>query len=222
MNRNFLGNTHLNFAIVMNEKELFGILAEESSIQAAIKALGENGIEASIAQKGEDAKQMVLKMIPPGVEVMTMTSVTLDTIGVSKEINESGKYQSVRQKLTSMSKEKQGDEMQKIGAAPDWVIGSVHAVTEDGKVMIASATGSQLPAYTYGSNHVIWVVGAQKIVSDVKEATKRIYEYVFPLENERAMKAYGVGSGVNKLLTINKEVTPGRIRMIIVKEKLGF
>ena len=97
----------------------------------------------------------------------------------------------------------------------------MHAVTEDGKVIIASATGSQLPAYAYGSSHVIWVVGSQKIVKDLDEGMKRVYEYVLPLENERAKKAYG-GSSINKLLIFNKEGTAGRITMIIVKEKLGF
>ncbi|EKE25202.1 MAG: hypothetical protein ACD_5C00253G0005 [uncultured bacterium] len=206
----------------MNEKETFGIIAEENSIQQAVKSLNENGIEAFIAERGDEAKQMVLDMIPDNAEVMTMTSVTLDTLGISREINEGERYNSVRQKLTSMSKESQGNEMQKMGAAPDWVIGSVHAVTEDGKVIIASATGSQLPAYMYGSNHVIWVVGTQKIVENLSEGMRRIQEYTFPLENERAMKAYGVGSGINKIVTINKEVIPGRIKMIIVKEKLGF
>lgn len=206
----------------MNEKEMFGIIAEDKSIQQTVKALSRNGIEAIVVQNGDEAKKIVLEMIPEGAEVMTMTSVTLDTIGISKEVNEGGRFSSVRQMLTSMSKETQANEMQKLGAAPEWVVGSVHAVTEDGKVMIASATGSQLPAYAYGSSHVIWVVGAQKIVQDFAEAMHRIHEYVFPLENQRAMKAYGVGSGVNKILTINKEVMPGRMHMIIVKEKLGF
>ena len=121
-----------------------------------------------------------------------------------------------------MDQKIQGAEMKKLGAAPEWAIGSVHAVTEDGKVVVASATGSQLPAYAYGSLHVLWIVGAQKIVKDMNEATKRVYEYVLPLESERAMKAYGMGSNVNKELIFNKEVTPGRITMIIVKEKIGF
>ncbi len=99
----------------------------------------------------------------------------------------------------------------------------MHAVTEDGKVLIASNSGSQLPAYAYGSGHVIWVVGAQKIVKNLDEGIKRIYEHSLPLESERARKAYGVpGSAVNKLLIINKEIIPGRITMILTKEKLGF
>lgn len=222
MIRNRLGKNLPYSCKSMNQKETFGIVAEDDSIQKAIMALGENGISATAVDNSEEAKEMVLGMIPRGAEVMTMTSVTLDTIGISKEINEGGRYESVRQKLTSLSKEKNADEMQKMGAAPDWVIGSVHAVTEDGKVIIASATGSQLPAYAYGSSHVVWVVGAQKIVQDLLEGMKRVQEYVFPLENERAMKAYGVGSGINKILTISKEVNPDRIKMIIVKEKLGF
>jgi hypothetical protein len=98
----------------------------------------------------------------------------------------------------------------------------VHAVTEDGKVIVASKSGSQLPAYAYGSNHVIWVVGAQKIVKDLDEATKRVYDYVLPLENERAKAAYNMESSVDKFLVFHKEVVPARITMIIAKEKLGY
>jgi len=121
-----------------------------------------------------------------------------------------------------MDRKTQGLEMQKLGAAPEWAVGSVHAVTEDGKVIIASASGSQLPSYAYGSSHVVWVVGSQKIVKDLDEGMKRVREYVLPLESERAMKAYGQPSSINKLLILNKEANPGRITMVIVKEKLGF
>jgi len=112
--------------------------------------------------------------------------------------------------------------MQKLGAAPEYAVGSVHAVTEDGKVIIASNTGSQLPAYAYGSAHVIWVVGTQKIVANLEQGLKRIYEYVLPLESERLKKVYGVESNVSKLLIINKEIAPNRLTLILVKQKLGF
>jgi len=200
----------------------FGQLATDEQISNAKIALEKTGIKVLIAKNGEEAKITALKMIPKGVEVMNMSSVTLDTIGLAKEINQPGEYNSVKNKFAMMDKKTQGLEMQKLGAAPEWAVGSVHAVTEDGKVIVASATGSQLPGYVYGSSHVIWVVGAQKIVKDLDEGLKRIYEYVFPLENERAMKAYGQGSGVNKIFILNKEVDPDRITMIIVKEKLGF
>ena len=152
-----------------------------------------------------------------------MTSVTLDKIGISKEINESGNYNSVRKKLMTMDRKTQGKEMQKLGAAPEYAIGSVHAVTEDGKILVASNSGSQLPAYVYSSNNVIFVVGTQKIVKNLNDAFKRIYEYTLPLESERAKKAYGVpGSFVSKILIINREINPGRIKLIFVNEVLGF
>jgi len=199
-------------------------LATKESVDKTIEALKSNGIEAKFVETGEDAKKEILSLIPQGAEVMNMTSVTLDTLGIPEEINESGKYDSVRSKLNKMDRQTEGSKMQQLGAAPDWAVGSVHAVTEDGHLLIASNTGSQLPAYASGAQHVIWVVGTQKIVKNNDEALKRIYEYVLPLESVRANKAYNIttGSNVSKLLILNKEVKPGRIIVIFVGEKLGF
>lgn len=200
----------------------WGMLADNESIQKATDALKANEINAFVVKNREEAKEKVLELLPQGAEVMNMSSVTLETLGLPKEIQESGKYNSVKNKLAKMDRKTQRLEMQKIGAAPEYAVGSVHAVTEDGKVIIASNTGSQLPAYVYGASHVIWVVGTQKIVKNVEQALKRIYEYVLPLESEKMQKSYGVGSFVSKLLIINKEIVKNRITLILVKEKLGF
>lgn len=202
----------------LNEK--YGRLADERSIEAARENLEKNNIKTIFVQTGEEAKRELFKLIPEGSEVMNMTSTTLEALGVDKEILASSTYRSVRTELTVGEK----DEMSKrrLGSAHDFVIGSVHAVTEDGQVLVASATGSQIGSYAYGALNVIWVVGAQKIVKNLSEGQKRLYEYSLPLENERAKKAYGIGSAVNKILIINKEISPGRITMIIVNEKLGF
>lgn len=201
----------------------YNTIPSDETIRQVAAALEQNGIKVIIAETGAEAKAKVLEMIPEGAEAMSMTSVTLETIGLDKEINESGKYGSVRNKLSAMSRETQGREMQRIGAAPEYAIGSVHAVTEAGEVVIASNTGSQLPAYAYGADKVIWVVGAQKLVPDLDSAMKRIYEYVLPLESERARKAYGMErSNVSKILLVTKEINPDRLSMVIVKESLGF
>lgn len=193
-------------------------------IQRTAEALTKNGYTAVVVDSAQNAKQKVLQMIPEGAEVFTMTSVTLDAISLSKEINESGKYNAVRPKLMAMDRNTQASEMQKLGTAPDYAIGSVHAVTEEGNLLVASQTGSQLPAYAYGANHVIWVIGAQKIVENTQEGMKRIYDYVLPLESERANKAYNIASGsfVSKLLILNREINPTRAHVILVKEHLGF
>lgn len=201
----------------------FSVLASDEVIAKTINALMTNGINAVIAENTEEAKRKVFEIIPQNAEVMTMSSITLETVGIDKEINESGKYNSVKNKLAKLDRKTQGLEMQKLGAAPEYAVGSVHAVTENGEVVIASNTGSQLPSYAYASAHVIWVVGTQKIVANLDEGMERIYDYVLPLESERVNKLYGIPkSNVSKLLIINKEITPNRITLIFVKEKLGF
>ena len=197
-------------------------LADEKTVEKTAAALKANGFEVIVVSNGVEAKRKALELIPEGAEILTATSTTLDTIDLSREINESGRYNSIRKKLMSMDRNTQHREMNKLGTAPDWAVGSVHAITEDGKAIIASASGSQLPSYSYGSARVIWVVGTQKIVADMDQGIKRVYEHSLPLESERARKAYGVpGSSVMKLLIMQKE-RPGRVTIILVKEVLGF
>lgn len=201
----------------------FDQLADIQSVEKTVAALKKNNIDAYFVQTGEEAKEKALSFIPEGAEVMDMTSVTLTTLGITDILHHSGKYKSVKNVLSKMDREKDHMEMQKIGAAHEYAIGSVHAVTENGQVMIASNSGSQLPGYAYGANRVIWIVGTQKVVTDMDEGMKRIYEYDLPLESERARKAYGVdGSNVSKVLLINKEPREGRITLIFVNELLGY
>src|SRR6266568_1078213 len=158
----------------------------------------------------------------PDAEVYNNTSQTLEAIGVADDIERSGRYQPLRLRLYRMDREMQRREMRTLAAAPDYVVGSVHALTEDGSLLIASASGSQLGPLVSGAGHAILVIGAQKIVSDVATGMRRIYEYCYPLEDARARRAYGVPSGVNNILIINKVITAGRITAIIVNERLGF
>lgn len=206
----------------LSVNEEFGKLASEDQILRTSKALEVNGMTALVVENGEEAKTKVLGMIPEAAEVFTVSSMTLETIGIDKEINESGRYDAVRPRLYAMDRNTQGREMAKLGATPEWVIGSAHAVTEDGHLLVASNTGSQLAAEVYGAEHIIFVLGTQKVVKDIQEGIKRIYEYSYPLEDERAQKAYGFRSGVGKILIINKEVKPNRVTVVLVKEKLGF
>ncbi len=206
----------------MNPSERFAQLADDATLEKTVAALQANGIAAMIVDNGQAAKEKVLTTIPAGAEVFTMSSETLQQIDLAAAINESGRYNSVRNKLNAMDRKTQVREMNALGAAPDWAVGSVHAVTEDGHVFIASNTGSQLGAYAYGAAHVIWVVGGQKVVKDDDEAFQRLYEYTLALEKERIRKLYNRESEVSKLLIVNLEKTPGRITLILVKEKLGF
>jgi hypothetical protein len=200
----------------------FARLAPEHRIRAALEALERNGITTHFVDADEEARNLVRSILPPGVEVYNNTSRTLEVIGVAEDIERSGRYQPLRPRVYQMDRQMQGREMRQLSAAPDWVVGSVHAVTEDGTVMIASASGSQLGPIVSGAGHVILVIGGQKIVADLAAGLRRIYEYCFPLEDSRARQAYGVPSGVNNILIINSVVTPGRVTAILVNRILGF
>jgi hypothetical protein len=200
----------------------FARLASDERIQRAAKALEANGIHTLIAQNGREAKRMFFELVPEGSEVFLGASVTLEKLGIQPEIDKSGRYDAVRPKMFAMNRETQGREMRKLGASPEIAAGSVHAVTEDGHVLIASKTGSQLGPYASGAGKVIWVAGAQKIVKDVNEGLRRIEEYSSPLEEEHMQQLYKTGTDINKILIVNREFRPGRSTLIIVKEVVGF
>src|SRR6266540_215206 len=200
----------------------FTKLADEKQIQRTAQALEARNIKVLIAENGQEAKSMFFELVPEGAEVFLGASVTLETLGIKDEIDKSGKYDAIRPKMFAMNRATQGREIRKLGGAPDYTAGSVHAVTEDGQVLIASNTGSQLGPYASSAGKVIWVVGAQKLVKDLDEGMRRIYEYDLPLETEHMRQLYNTGTGVNKVLIVNHEIRPNRITMIIVKEELGF
>jgi len=197
-------------------------LATDEQIHRAAKALEANNIRTLIAANGVEARRLFFELVPEGAEVFMGASVTLDQLGIKDEIDKSGKFDAVRPRLFAMNRETQGREIRKLGGAPDYAAGSVHAVTEDGHVLIASKTGSQLGPYAMGAGSVIWVVGAQKVVKDLAEGFRRIQEYAVPLEDAHMQQLYHTGTDLNKVLIINKEIRPNRITLILVKEKLGF
>jgi hypothetical protein len=200
----------------------FAGLASDEQIDGAASALEHNGITSLVVDSGEQAREAVRSILPIGAEVYNNTSRTLEAIGVAEDVERSGLYQPLRPRLYQMDREMQGHEMRQLAAAPDFVVGSVHAVTEEGSLLIASASGSQLGPLVSGAGHVIFVIGGQKIVADVGAGLRRISQYCFPLEDRRAREAYGVPSGVNNLLIINRAVVPSRISAVLVRQSLGF
>lgn len=197
-------------------------LADDNTIEKAAKALKARGMEVIVVNNRQDAKRKVLELIPEGAEVMDSTSVTLEEIGVSREIQESGRYQSIRKKIISIDNREKREAFRRRAAAVEFIVGSVHAVTEEGQVAIAAQSGSQLSPYAFGAARVIWVIGTQKIVKNLDEAFRRIKEHCLPLEDARARRAYGVGSSINKILIVEREIVPNRITVVFVKEKVGF
>ena len=200
----------------------FGVPADDARVGRTAAALEANGITALRASDGAEAQRIVLDLVPAGAQVNHGASESLEASGIANEIDRSGRYDPVRPRVFSMDRATQADEIRRLGAAPDVMLGSVHAVTETGSLLAASMSGSQLGPYVSGAGRVILVVGTQKIVSDLEEGLRRINDYAFPLEDARAQEAYGIHSAVNKVVIINREIVPGRITVVLVDEPLGF
>ncbi len=200
----------------------FATIADDASVKRTTAALEQHGFTVLRAADAAHAKKIVLDLIADGSEVHQGASQTLEDTGITDEINKSGRYEPLRPRIWSMDRGTQADEIRRLGAAPEVMLGSVHAVTETGSLMAASMSGSQLGPYASGAGRVIFVVGTQKIVSDLDEGMRRINEYSLPLEDARAQAAYGIHSAVNKVLIINGEISPGRITVVLVDEVLGF
>jgi acyl-CoA hydrolase len=201
--------------------ERFTALPDDQTLAATVVALEEHGFSVEVVDDFDAAREAVLAHIPEGASVMTNTSVTLQETGIADAINDGGPYDSARNKMFALDFATQAQEMKAIGGQPDYALGSVHAVTRDGTLVIASASGSQLASYAWGAANVIFVVGAQKLVPTLEAARERINEHSLKLEDARAYAAYGQNSVVGKVLEIHQE-PPGRIHVVLIRRSVGF
>jgi hypothetical protein len=195
--------------------------ADRAHLERTAAALAGRGFKAQVADSAEHARQLVLEAIPEGAEVHLALSETMRELGVASEIDESGRYDSVRSRLNALNRETQSREMRKLGAAPDYIVGSAHAVTDEGEIIVGSGSGSQLGAYAYAGGNVILVIGHQKLVRDLDEGLRRVREYSLPREYARMQTAGFPGSLLAKTLIIHREPS-GRISVLLVPETLGF
>jgi hypothetical protein len=200
----------------------FTTLADDETLARTVLALEEHGFGVEVADDLGDARERVLKRIPHGATVMTNTSVTLQETGIEAAINSpDSPYDAARTKMMTLDFQTQQAEIKAIASGADYVLGSVHAITADGALAIASASGSQLGAYAWSAPNVILVAGTQKLVPTVQDAHDRVAEHSLKLEDVRAQAAYGQHSYIGKLLEIRQEL-PGRIHLVLVRQLVGF
>lgn len=202
----------------------YDILASKTIIEKTMEALKMRGINAEFVETKDDALNRLKELVPAGSELMTGGSTTLDQIGFS-EILIHGEHQwkNLKDEILSEKDATAQMELRKRSVTADYMIGSVHAVVETGEVLVVNASGSSIPAYSFSSDNVIWIVGTQKIVPTIEEGFKRLREYCFPLEDKRMKNLGYPGSVIGKFLLFEKEINPNRkITLIFVNEKLGF
>jgi L-lactate utilization protein LutC len=201
---------------------MFSEPAPEQRLEWAATALTAHGFTVEILDDVAAARTRVKDLIPEGASVFTSASETLRLSGIDEDLNTSGRYQAVRPRTLAMDRVADADDIRRLRASPDFVVGSVAAVTETGSLVVASGTGSQIPAYSGGAGRAIWVVGAQKVVPDLSTALRRVEDHAFPLENARAQAVYGSPSAINQLLILNAALHPGSRTVLLLREAIGF
>ena len=201
---------------------LFTEPAPAERLERAAAALTAHGFAVEILDDVAAARSRVKDLLPEGASVFTSASETLRLSGIDEDINTSGRYQAIRPRILAMDRATEGDDIRRLMSIPDFVVGSVAAVTETGSLVAASASGSQLPAYAGGAAHAIWIVGAQKVVPDLSSALRRVEDHCLPLESARAKVAYGVPSAINRLLILNAEPHPGLRTVLLLREAIGY
>jgi LUD domain len=201
---------------------MFADPAPAHRLERAATALTANGFTVEILDDAAAARTRIKDLIPEGASVFTGASETLRLSGIEEDISTSGRYRAIRPRVLAIDRATGADEIRRLLASPDVVVGSVAALTETGSLVAASATGSQLPAYAGGAARAIWIIGAQKVVPDLSTALRRVEDHALPLESVRAQAAYGQPSAVNRLLVLNAELYPGRGTVLLLREAIGF
>jgi len=196
--------------------------APAQRLERAATALTAHGFTVEILDDATTARSRIKDLIPAGASVLTGASETLRLSGIDEDINTSGRYEALKPRLMAMDRVAEADEIRRLVASPDVIVASAAALTETGSIVLASASGSQLPGYAGGAAHAIWIVGAQKVVPDLGTALRRIEDHALPLESARAELAYGRPSAINRLLILNAEPHPGRGTVLLLREAIGF
>jgi hypothetical protein len=200
----------------------FAAPAAEDMLDRVAARIGERNIEVLIVKDGEEARRAVVELLPRGAQVHSGKSKTLQDAGIFDVIWDADQIDALRHQYLKMDRKTQAQEIRRLTAAPDFMLGSVQAVTEDGILVAASATSSQLGPYSNTAGKVIFVVGSQKIVPDLETALRRIREYVLPWEEAQVRKAAKIGTFVGKILIIEREWINGRMTVILVREPIGI
>lgn len=199
-------------------------LPAEETIIATETALREKGFDVHRVATGIEALTWIQNTIPAGASVHNGSSQTLQQIGLvdylkSNEHPWKNLHALALQEADPVKKAR----LSKEAVLADWYLGSVHAVSQTGELVIASASGSQLPSIVFTSDNVILVVSTKKITPTIQEALVRLHEVVVPQEDARMKTTGAPGTVVSKTLIYERHPGWGRtVHVVLVNEDLGF
>src|ERR1700694_1168974 len=195
--------------------------AADAELGQLVANLRARNFDVVVVQTAAEAKSEVLKRIPDGARIHSGRSKTLEDIGLFDTLMGSDEFDFVRKQTLKLDRITQRREMVRLGATPDLMINSVQAVTEAGQMVFASASGSQIGAISTGAETLILVVGSQKIVPNLDAAFQRIQEHVFPYEDDRLFEMLGIHTAWTRTLILERDFSPGRTTVILVRDPVG-
>ena len=199
--------------------------AEGAVIDTTMAALSANHFIPHHVGSRSEALAKVRELIPTGASIMNGSSRTLQDIGFVDVLkNHDHAWNNLHDAILAETDPQKQAQLRAYSVVSDFYLGSVHALTQSGELLIASNTGSQLPHLVFTSPNIVLVVGHQKIVPTLEAAMQRLQEHVIPLEDERMKEMYGFGTTHGKTLILHREnPNMGRaIHVIVVDEVLGF
>ena len=196
--------------------------ASAESIQRTIEALAARNVEAFLVDSREAALTKIQELVPEGSEVFVNTSETLDTIGYTGHMHDNDNYVNLHDQMMAQPDPAAQREFRRKTTTADYFVGSVQAIAETGEIVIASSSGSQIGAYSYGARRVILVAGTQKICPSLADAEARTRGWTLE-RHDRWLEDRGVApTPIGKYLVMEHEPVAGRISMVLVPEILGW
>ena len=195
---------------------------DDAALQRTVAGLKSRNVAAVVAENGDQAREMLIQMVPDGAEVFKSTSETLDVIGYSDYIRETDRYRNLHLEISAEPDRERQRELRRLASVAEYYVGSVHAIAETGEVIVASGSGSQLGAYVFGAKHVIWVAGVQKICPTFSAALERVRGFSVERHHQWAEEQGRAAGPLGKLLVFENEQNPDRISMVLIKESVGW
>jgi len=200
-------------------------LLQAADIERLGKALAARGVLMEYVATGADALSRLQALVPTGAEVQTGSSTSLEQIGFIRwltELHENGKLMYHRAQTRGQRDSQARAASRRLSTLATYFLGSVNGLAMTGEAVITDNDGNRIGGYVYGAANVIWVVGMNKVVPTLDDAIRRTWDQVAPQEDARTQRTYGYASQIGKTLIFHREVTPDRVRLILVGEALGF
>ena len=207
--------------------------AYELKIKELIKVLEKRDFVAVMAKDAEDAKKIVMDMIPEGSKIAVGGSVTLNETGILDEIR-SDKYNFI-DRYNAKDYEDMLDKYRE-GYYADVLVSSTNAITMGGQLVNIDCTGNRTSQIVFGPKKVIIVAGVNKIVENVEEGIKRA-KSIAPMNARRITHRTPCAEDNNmkcsecsvraRMCNVTSIVDgchyfPKRITVVLVPEVLGY